>query len=323
MSAVTADARRRGRLAGLAAITVTAILWGTTGTAATFATAGPLAIGAAALGIGGLLQAVIGAGSLRRHAGLLRAQLPTIIVGGLSVALYPLAFYTSMHLAGVAVGSVVSLASAPLASGVLERLIDRRRLSRWWAAAAALGVAGSVLLCASTMDAGTETVLSTLAGIGLGLVAGATYAVYSWAAHRLMRRDVPRGAAMGAVFGLGGLLLMPVLLITGAPLLASPASVSVALYMALVPMFLGYVLFGYGLTKVTATTATTVTLLEPAVATLLAVVIVGERLDPLGWIGMAILAAVLVILAMAPSADHRYAGMGRAPLDLPARRVLR
>lgn len=323
MSDNTADAGRRERLVGLAAITVTAILWGTTGTAATFATAGPLAIGAAALGVGGLLQAAIGAGSLRRHAGLLRAHKPAVIAGGLAVALYPLAFYTSMHLAGVAVGSVVSLASAPLASGILERLIDRRRLSRWWAAAAALGVTGSVLLCASAMDAGAETVLSTLAGIGLGLVAGAAYAIYSWAAHRLMRRDVPRAAAMGAVFGVGGLLLMPVLLITGAPLLASPENVSVALYMALVPMFLGYVLFGYGLTKVTASTATTVTLLEPAVATLLAVIIVGERLALLGWIGMAILAAVLVILAAAPSAEHPGMGMGRAPLDLPRRRVLR
>lgn len=318
-----ADAGRRGRLAGLTAVSITAILWGTTGTAATFATAGPLAIGAAALGIGGLLQAVVGAGSLRRSAGLLRAHKRAVIVGGLAVALYPLAFYTSMHLAGVAVGSVVSLASAPLASGILERLIDRRRLSRWWAAAAALGVAGSVLLCASSMGAGAGTALSTLAGIGLGLVAGAAYAIYSWAAHRLMRRDVPRAAAMGAVFGLGGLLLMPVLLITGAPLLASAANVSVALYMALVPMFLGYVLFGYGLTKVTASTATTVTLLEPAVATLLAVIIVGERLAPLGWLGIVILALVLVILAVAPGTAHRRPGMGRAPLDLPRRRVLR
>jgi len=49
-----------GRLAGLLAISATSLLWGTTGTAATFAPGvGPLAIGAAALGIGGLLQAAI------------------------------------------------------------------------------------------------------------------------------------------------------------------------------------------------------------------------------------------------------------------------
>lgn len=43
----------------VAAVLVTSILWGTTGTAATFApTAGPLAIAAASLGVGGLLAAV-------------------------------------------------------------------------------------------------------------------------------------------------------------------------------------------------------------------------------------------------------------------------
>ena len=56
---------RTGRHAGLgvAAILLTAVLWGTTGTAATFAPgAGPLAIGAAALGVGG--QGRIGVGDL-------------------------------------------------------------------------------------------------------------------------------------------------------------------------------------------------------------------------------------------------------------------
>lgn len=46
----------QGRGLGIGAITITSVLWGTTGTAATFAPdAGPFAIGSAALGIGGLL----------------------------------------------------------------------------------------------------------------------------------------------------------------------------------------------------------------------------------------------------------------------------
>jgi len=47
---------------GVAAVTAASALWGTTGTAATFTSGvGPLAIGAAALGIGGVLQALIAA----------------------------------------------------------------------------------------------------------------------------------------------------------------------------------------------------------------------------------------------------------------------
>ena len=308
-----------GRLAGLLAISATSLLWGTTGTAATFAPGvGPFTIGAAALGIGGLLQAAIAVPALRSAQPGLRQHRAVVIAGAVVVAVYPLAFYSSMHTAGVAVGSVVSLASAPLASGVLERLVDGRALSRWWMLAASLGILGSAVLCASKLGNDTGSGVSTVVGIGMGLVAGSTYAIYSWASHRLMNSGITRAASMGAVFGGGGLLLMPVLVVTGAPLLATPQAFAVGTYMALVPMFLGYLLFGYGLTKVPASTATTVTLIEPAIATLLAVLIVGERLGMLGWTGLAIIAIVLVILAVAPTNADPYRPATTAAADTVA-----
>ena len=310
----------RPRLVGVAAILVTSVLWGTTGTAATFApSAGPVAIGSAALGIGGLLQAAVALPALRAARVALRARIGIVLLGAVSVAVYPLAFYSSMHLAGVAVGSVVSLASAPLASGILERVVDRRALSRWWMLAAGLGVIGSVMLCAARLDGPAASVSGTFWGIVLGLLAGATYAVYSWAAHRLMHEGVSRGAAMGAVFGMGGLLLVPVLVITGAPLLASSQAFAVAGYMALVPMFLGYVLFGIGLARVPASTATTITIAEPAVATLLAVLVIGERLTPLGWAGLAVIGLVLVLLAAAPATTLPRQNRSGLPLRRPMR----
>ncbi len=123
-----------------------------------------------------------------------------------------------------------------------------------------------------------------------------TYALYTWAAHRLIGRGVAPRAAMGAVFGLGGLLLMPVLAATGAPLAASWSNAAVGAYMALVPMFTGYLLFGWALAHVPASTATTLSLLEPAIATILAVTVVGERLPAAGWAGLSLIAGCLVVL---------------------------
>lgn len=280
----------------LAAVTTTAVLWGTTGTAATFSTGvGPLATGAAALGIGGLLQALVALPALKDARRDLWTHRALVLVGAVAVVVYPLTFYSSMHLAGVAVGTVVSLASAPLFAGILEWVTAKRPPSRRWFLGALVGVVGATLLCtAHGGDAGSATV----PGILLGLVAGASYAVYSWVAFRLMVDGVDRGAAMGSVFGLGGLLLVPVLVVTGAPILDSARNLTVAAYMALVPMFLGYVLFGYGLTRLNPSTATTVTLLEPAVAALLAVLVVGERLSAAGWVGMAFIAGALLILTV-------------------------
>ncbi|MGW4825861.1 DMT family transporter, partial [Streptomyces sp. NPDC004227] len=289
------------------------MLWGTTGTAATFAPdVGPLAIGAVAMGLGGLLQALIAAPRTAAHASRLRDQRGTVLLGAASVAVYPLAFYSSMHLAGVAVGTVVSIGTAPLASALIERVVDGRRLTRRWMLAAALGLLGTVLLCvaeaAHASDGpGRTSTASTLLGIGLGLVAAATYALYSWAAHRLITREIPSRAAMGAVFGLGGLLLLPVLLATGTPLLVSWTNASVGIYMVLVPMFAGYILFGWGLAHVPASTATTLSLLEPAVAAVLAVLVVGERLPTTGWVGIALVIACLVVLTTPAPTRHSEA----------------
>ncbi|MEU3281898.1 DMT family transporter [Streptomyces antibioticus] len=294
--------QRAGHLTGPLCVLVASVLWGTTGTAATFAPdVGPLAIGAVAMGLGGLLQALVAAPRIRREAAGLRARRGAMLLGALAVGIYPLAFYSSMHLAGVATGTVVSIGSAPLASALIERTVDGRRLTRRWTTGAALGLAGTVLLCAAeaahaSTGAGAGSAGPTVLGVGLGLVAGFTYALYSWAAHRLISHGVGSSAAMGAVFGIGGLVLMPVLLATGAPLLDSWSNAAVGTYMSLVPMFLGYVLFGWGLAHVPASTATTLSLLEPAVAAVLAVVVVGERLPLPGWVGVALVVGCLAVL---------------------------
>lgn len=304
--------------AGIGALFVLAasVLWGTTGTVASFAPdVGPLAIGAAAMGIGGLLQAAIAVPALRRTAHELRRRWPSIIIGGLSVAVYPLAFYSSMRFAGVAVGTVVSIGSAPIASAVIERIIDRHRLTPRWLLGAAVGLAGVVLLCFVEPSSEADDGGSTAVGILLGLVAGLTYALYSWAAHRTMQRGVPARAAMGAIFGLGGVMLMPVLLMTGGPLVQSWTNFGVGAYMAVVPMFLGYVLFGLGLARVSASTATTISLAEPVVAAVLAVVVVGERLPSVGWVGVALVIASLAVLTV-PLRMTR-APSPRAEADVP------
>ncbi|MCU1435517.1 MAG: permease [Pseudarthrobacter sp.] len=297
-------ARFHGTTWGALFVLAASVLWGTTGTAATFAPGvSPLAIGAVAMGFGGLLQAAIAVRPIMAFSTSLRNQWRTVAVGALAVAAYPLAFYSSMHLAGVAIGTVVSIGSAPLASAVIERVVDKRPFTGRWVAGAVLGVIGAVFLCIA--DAGYpeaaasgSTAWSTPAGIALGLLAGLTYALYSWAAHRLINTGVPSRAVMGAVFGIGGLLLMPVLAATGAPLLASWQNLAVGAYMALVPMFAGYVLFGWGLARVRASTATTLSLSETVVAAILAVLVVGERLPALGWAGAAMIAGSLLILTL-------------------------
>lgn len=315
-----AGTRFSGSTWGALFVLAASVLWGTTGTAATLAPGvSPLAIGAVAMGFGGLLQAAIAIRAIRVSSATLLMRWRTLVLGAIAVAAYPLAFYSSMHLAGVAVGTVVSIGSAPLASAVVERLVDKRPFTRVWAVGAVLGVAGALLLSFADTghgNTGPGATWSTIAGISLGLLAGLTYALYSWAAHRLMGTGVPSAAAMGAIFGVGGLLLMPVLAVTGAPLIASWQNLAVGAYMAVVPMFAGYVLFGLGLARVRASTATTISLTETVVAAILAVVIVGERLSLSAWIGAGLIVGSLFVLTVKGHDDHiTVSTAGRPAVD--------
>jgi DME family drug/metabolite transporter len=242
-------------------------------------------------------------------------------VAAVAVAVYPLAFYTSMRLAGVAVGTVVSIGSAPVAAALVERVVDRKPLSRRWALGTATGVLGVLALALASPEPTTGTSgTKPLLGIGLGLVAGLTYALYSWGAARVMRRGLPSRPVMGAVFGAGGVLLLPVLLLTGAPIVADWSDFAAVAYLATVPMFLGYVLFGRGLAAVPASTATTLSLLEPAVAAVIAVLVLHERLPALGWLGTGIVLVSLVVLTAGPRRPRT--GTTSSPSTSPTRAVV-
>jgi len=300
-------------LLGVTAIIVASTIWGTTGTAATFAPeVGAAAIGAAAMGLGGLAQAAIAWRGLIASRKALADQWRILILGAVCVAIYPLAFYGSMRMAGVTIGTVISLGSAPLLSAAIEYRQSGFRPSLRWLAGATVGIIGMVLLSMSEHGgAHAESAgSSTLAGSLVGLIAGFTYALYSSCARQLMQRGISSTTAMGATFGIGGLLLMPVLIATGGPFLASWNNAAVGLYMAFVPMFLGYVCFGYGLSRVETSVATTITLFEPVVAAFFAVVIVGERLSTLGWFGVLLVVICLVWITI-PTRNQR------TPLEAP------
>ncbi|GAA2078013.1 EamA family transporter [Streptomyces albiaxialis] len=276
-----------------------AALWGTTGTVAGLAPAGAsaLSIGAATMGIGGLLTFLLAGRSafaVPRGGG---GALPRVLCGGLSVAVYPLAFYTAMAWAGVAVGTVVTIGSAPVFAALLERTLDGTRLTRRWAAATLAAGVGCVLLVL-TGESHDGSAPHAAGGVALGLLGGAAYAAYTCCGSGLMRRGSTSRATMGAVFGLGALLLLPVLAVTGGPLLGEPRGLAVAGYLAVVPMCLAYVLFGAGLARTTPSTATTLTLLESVVAALLGVLVVGERLGAWAWTGVALVLVGLLLLTV-------------------------
>lgn len=293
---------------GTFAIVFASLLWGTTGTVASYSTdVSSLAIGAFSMGGGGLLLVFTARNKLFIDYKLMLAQPKVLLLGAASVAIYPLAFYTSMHLSGVATGTVVSIATAPFFAAILERLISKKHISLHWVLSFVIGAIGIVLLVIGRDQSNdmTYSIEQQTLGILLGCIAGLTYAAYSWAARRLIESGVHSQSSMSGMFGCAALLLLPSLWFTGDNLFSSSTNTLVSLYMAIIPMFLGYLLFAYGLKFVDASKATLITLIEPLIATILAVLIIGERFKAFGWIGVALVSVCLLMQTFKPQRQLR------------------
>ena len=295
---------------GVFAIIIASFLWGTTGTAASFSPdVSSLAIGAFSMGVGGILLVFTARSKLFIDYKLMLKQPKVLFLGAFSVAIYPLAFYSSMRLSGVAIGTVVSIATAPFFAVILERIINKKHITKQWLLSFIIGAIGIVSLTLGK-DQSNHAAYSAhqqVIGILLGCIAGLTYAGYSWAARRLIESGVHSQSSMSGLFGCAALLLLPSLFFTGDNLFSSSVNTLVSLYMAVFPMFLGYLLFGFGLNFIHASKATLITLIEPLVATVLSVFIIGEKFKVIGWVGVALVSLCLLMQTFRPQNQSRLA----------------
>ncbi|BDU10750.1 permease [Aurantimicrobium sp. INA4] len=297
---------------GVVALLLACTFWGTTGMAASFIPQiNPVIIGASTMGIGGLilgLTALPGVWLVWHNIG----AKSLVIAGAFGLALYSTVFYIGMSWAGVALGNVIALGSAPLFAGLIEWVVDKQRPTAMWLVATAIAVVGGVLLVSGRNfgEDGRGVVRDSamvVAGIVLALLAGFAYALYTYMANKLMKPHADRPQGLGhrpviSTIQLASalpLLVILIALVIGNPgqFANVPLAIPVMAYLAIFPTAVGHLLLAVGLGAMPASRAAVYTLFEPVVAVILAVIVVGEVITPLGWIGLLIVLAGLALLS--------------------------
>ena len=281
-------------------VAAAAALWGTTGTAQALAPDGahPVAIGAVRIALGGAVLVVFASLS-----GLLtRDRAPVIGKGGWSfgavaaaaagVALYQPLFFAGVSEAGVSVGTVVAIGSAPVMAGFVGFLVLGERPGGPWIFATILAVSG----CALLLGPGSSGEISPV-GVLSALGAGLCYGSYATASKMLLERGLSHSAVMAVAFGLVGALLAPALFFVDLVWLAEPAGVATALHLGLVATAAAYLLFARGLSGLPVATAATLSLAEPLTAGALGFLLLGERLGPVALAGAALILCGLLTAA--------------------------
>lgn len=268
-----------------------AMLWGTAGTAKAFASeVDSISMGVARLVIGGVMLMAIAV--LTKKMTFKGWPLKPLIVGGIAMALFQPFFFSAVELTGIAVGTVVSIGSAPVFSGMIEWVIFKIRPARVWWLSTFLAIAGCIILMFNT-NAVTVDATGVLAGLGAGI----SFASFTMSNSRLVQSHEPI-ASVAMIFCLSALILSPFVFINDMTWLGETNGFLVALHIGLLATTLAYFLFSSGLRYVKSSTAVTLSLGEPLTASLLGVFLVGETLDSLSWVGLIMLLAGIVILVL-------------------------
>lgn len=280
-------------------ILIAAVLLGTAGTAKSFSPDGidNVTMGLVRLSLGGLTLLLISKIMGKLDFSSWPAHI--VIIAALSMALFQPFFFGAVDLTGVAVGTVVSIGSAPVFSGCIEWLIFKYRPKAAWYLSTVLAITGCIILM---FNSNTITVnpLGILAGLGAGL----SFAGFTIANSKLVQIKDPV-ACVGVVFSISALMLSPALFFKDFSWLAEPGGLGSALFIGFVATALAYYFYVTGLQKVKASTAVSLSLAEPLTASLLGVFLVGEILNFSSWAGLVMLLAGIIILVLQSAPEKK------------------
>lgn len=273
-------------------VLLAAVLWGTTGTAQSFfvGTAHPLSIGAFRLAIGGfsLLFFVL----ITRKLSVRSIPWPAAVLSAISMALFQPLFFSAVQVTGIAIGTVVAIGSAPVLTGMIEWVALKKKPDRVWGIATILALGGCVLLFANKGQQLVDPV-----GIAMALGAGFSFAVYALVSKNVLK-TMETVSAVAVIFSLSACCLLPFLLFFDLSYAIVPVNSALLVYLGIGATSLSYVLFSCGLKKIPSSSAVTLSLAEPLTAAVLGVLVVGEALSGLSWVGVMLLLCGIIVLTI-------------------------
>lgn len=281
---------------GLWSLVPAGVLWGAggpTGSLLAHETGlSPLAVASYRLAVAGLL--VIGWLRLaRKPLPRTREAWARITVNALLAAVFQACFFAAVSLTNVSLATLLTIGASPALVLTAERVTGRRRVSASMLAAVALAVTGLALLVGT--PAGGITTTAALTGGGLALLSAAGFAAMTLIGTRPVA-GLDDLTATGVSFAIGGAVLAAASVPTsGMSFAPTPASVGLLLLLGAVPTAMAYALYFRGLRTTPASTAALIALLEPLVATLLAILFLGDRLSGAGLVGAGLITTAIVL----------------------------
>ena len=274
--------------AGIFAVLGAALCFGTTGTTQQLGVPeiSPVAVASARL-ICGSLFLFIFASFQRKTRGDVRMPLLDLIICGAGIGMYQLTFFSAVHSTGIAIATVTALGAAPTLSALVAFVLMREKPQKSWYLGTAIVLVGTAHGIASF----------NAKGVALAALAGFGFAIFNVVCRRSLARGAQDIWLTATTFGVAALVSFPFLFTQSPVWILTTKGFFTVLWLGLVTTSLGYVLFMFGLKRIESSLAATVVLAEPATATILAAVVIGEKLVLQSYMGIATVALGILYLS--------------------------
>ncbi|MYS06638.1 EamA family transporter, partial [Streptomyces sp. SID6041] len=210
----------------------------------------------------------------------------------LVTAAFQVCFLQAVERSGAALATASAFGVVPVVTGVCGWALSGERLSRRWSLGTLCAVAGIALLL---LPGGTGR--ADALGVVFGVAAGASFGVYIAATKEVGARGGDLDTAAPVSVLCAGIAVSPFLLVSSEGLFTARGAALVG-WLALGTTALGYLLFTRGVGRLSAATVGTLSLAEPLVATVLGVVLLGERPGPVAVVGGLLLLGGLVAVSV-------------------------
>ena len=295
----TTGQRGNSSRAGILAVLGAAFCFGTTGTTQQLGVPdiSPVAVASARLLCGSLFLFIF-AFLIERRNSKYRMPRTDLLIAGCGIAIYQLTFFSAVDSTGIAIATVTALGTAPTFSAIVAYLILREKPLLNWYLGTSVTIIGIVLVGTANGVEGFN-----LLGILLASIAGLGFAIF----NVICRKSLEKGASdiwvTAQTFGVAAIASAPFLFAESPMWLTTRNGILTTLWLGIFTTSVGYILFMYGLKRIPSSLAATVVLAEPATATILAAVVIGEPLVAQSYLGIATVALGILYISKSKRAS--------------------